>query len=50
MEFFVAIIFMAIVCALIGYFIDGVRGTVLGGSLGIIGLIISAILHGRDAS
>lgn len=45
MEFF---IIMAVACAIIGYFIDGGRGVALGALLGVIGLVISAILHGKD--
>jgi hypothetical protein len=41
-------LFMAPVCAGIGYAIDGVRGMLLGGILGILGLIITAILRAGD--
>ena len=48
MEFFIVFIVMALICAVIGYFIDGIRGAALGGILGVIGVVIAAILHAKD--
>lgn len=39
---------MMLACAGVGFFIDGSRGLILGGLLGIIGLVIAAILHGKE--
>ena len=41
------IIIFAIICAGIGFCIDGGRGAILGGLLGPIGLIIAAIVKGK---
>jgi len=43
------LIIMAVVCAGIGGLIDGGRGVLLGGALGVFGLIIAAILSGKGA-
>ena len=42
------IIIFALICAGIGAFIDGGRGFALGLLLGPIGLIIAAIMSGKD--
>lgn len=44
MELSILLVIIAI-CAVIGYAIDGKRGAILGGLLGVLGLIISAILR-----
>jgi hypothetical protein len=41
------LIIMSIVCAIIGGAIDGGRGAILGGLLGIFGLLLAAILKGK---
>lgn len=41
-------IFMAVVCAAIGFSIDGGRGLALGALLGVFGLLISAVLKGKS--
>jgi len=41
-------ILMAVVCAAIGFGIDGGRGLALGALLGVFGLLISAILKGKE--
>ena len=43
-----ALIVLWIACAIIGAVIDGFRGAVLGGLLGIIGILVAAILSGQD--
>lgn len=39
---------MAAVCAVIGFMIDNGRGFALGLILGVFGLLIAAILKGKD--
>lgn len=42
-------IIMIMACACIGYAVDGWRGVALGALLGPIGLVISAIIHGKES-
>ncbi len=43
-----ALIVLWIACAIIGAVIDGLRGAVLGGLLGIIGILVALLLSSQD--